>query len=114
MEVRARTKNLGVSPRKLRHIVDAVRGLHVEDALDILKFTPSPAAQIVAKTVNSAASNAENNFQLIRNELRIKRIYADDAPRLKRFRPRPRGRAAPIYRRFSHLTVVVDDEVGEE
>ncbi len=113
MEVRASTKNLGVSPKKLRHVVDAVRGLQVDDALNILKFTPSPTARVVAKTVNSAAANAENNFQLIRNELKIKRISADDGTRLKRFRPRPRGRAAPIYRRFSRLTVVVADEGGE-
>ncbi len=114
MEVTARVKGVGASAHKLRSVVDSVRGMRVDDALDILKFTQTPLAKIVSKTVQSAAANAENNFQMTRDALRIVKIYADDGPKLKRFRPRPRGRVAPIERRSSHLTVVVDETEEED
>ncbi|MFQ5933453.1 MAG: 50S ribosomal protein L22 [Dehalococcoidia bacterium] len=114
MEVSARAKNVGASTKKLRLVVDSVRGMRVDDALDILRFTPTPLAKVVYKTVQSAVANAENNFQMSRDALKIVRIHADDGPMLRRYRPRPRGRVAPIRRRFSHLTVVVDEEEEEE
>ena len=110
MEVRAVAKDTGISPRKVRPLVDMVRGKSVDDALTILRFAPSPAARVVAKVVKSAAANAENNFQLTPSELRITRILADEARTLKRFRPRARGRASPILKRSSHITVIVAEQ----
>ena len=110
MEVRARAEDTGVSPRKVRLLVDMVRGKKVDEALTILRFTPTPTARIVAKVVKSAAANAENNFQMSPSDLRITRIFADEARTLKRYRPRARGRVSPILKRSSHITVIVDEE----
>ncbi|HEY88025.1 MAG TPA: 50S ribosomal protein L22 [Dehalococcoidia bacterium] len=110
MEVRARAEDTGVSPRKVRLLVDMVRGKKVDEALTILRFTPTPTARVVAKVVKSAAANAENNFQMSPSDLRITRIFADEARTLKRYRPRARGRASPILKRSSHITVIVDEE----
>jgi len=101
---------VGVSTKNLRPLTKAVRGMRVDAAITALKFTPSPLARVVLKAVQSAASNAENNFQVNRDGLKIVEISADKGPSMKRFRARPRGRAAPIERRTSHLTVVVDEE----
>lgn len=110
MEVSAVSKDIGIAPRKVRGLVDMVRGRSVDEALALLKFTPSPTAQIVAKTIKSAAANAENNYQMSPSDLRIVRIFADEARTLKRYRPRARGRAAPILKRSSHITVVVTEQ----
>jgi large subunit ribosomal protein L22 len=107
MEVRAVAKDTGISARKMRPLADMVRGKKVDEALTILKFVPSPKAQVVAKVVKSAAANAENNFQIAASELRIVNIFADEARTMKRFRPRARGRASPILKRSSHITVIV-------
>ncbi len=109
MQVKARVKDTGIPPRKARLIVDMVRGKKVEEALNILKFTPSPSARVIAKVVKSAAANAENNHQLLTADLKIVRITADEAPTLKRHRARSRGRANPILKRSSHITVIVDE-----
>jgi large subunit ribosomal protein L22 len=109
MEVKAISKDTGVSPRKMRLIVDMVKGKKVEEALNILRFAPTPNASIVAKTIKSAAANAENNFQMTPSELKIVKIAADEARMLKRFRPRARGRANQILKRSSHITVVVSE-----
>ncbi len=110
MEVRAIAKDTGVSPRKVRPLVDMVRGKKVDDALTILKFAAKPAARVVAKVVKSAAANAENNFQMSPADLKIVTIFADEARTLKRFRPRARGRVSPILKRSSHITVVVAEQ----
>ncbi|MBI2909905.1 MAG: 50S ribosomal protein L22 [Chloroflexi bacterium] len=112
MEVKATAKHTGLSPRKVRLIVDVVRGKKVDEALSILKYMPSPAARTVAKVVKSAAANAENNYQMIPADLRITRIAAEDARTLKRFRARARGRMSPILKRSSHITVFVQEEEG--
>lgn len=109
LEVRAVAKGIRISPRKVRPILDVVRGKRVEEALTILKFLPTPAARVVAKTVKSAAANAENNFQMSPSALRIVKVFADEGRTLKRFRPRSRGRVSPILKRFSHITVVVEE-----
>jgi large subunit ribosomal protein L22 len=109
MEVRAISKDTGVSPRKMRLLVNMVKGKKVEDALNILRFAPTPNARIVAKTIKSAAANAENNYQLTPTDLKIVKITADEARMLKRFRPRARGRANEILKRSSHITVVVSE-----
>jgi len=112
MEVRAVVKDTGVSARKVRPLVDMVRGKKVDEALALLKFARTPTAQVVAKVVKSAAANAENNFQLSRADLKIVSIFADEARRLKRYRPVARGRATPILKRSSHITVIVAEEEG--
>ena len=110
MEVRAVAKDTGVSPRKVRLLVDMVRGKKVDEALAILKFTPIPTAQVVAKVVKSAAANAESNFQMSPSDLKIVNIFADEARTLKRYRPRARGRVSPILKRSSHITVIVAEQ----
>ena len=110
MEVRAVAKDIGVSASKVRLLVDMVRGKKVDKALDMLRFTPTPTARIVTKVVKSAAANAENNFEMTPSDLRIIRIYVDGGPTMKRYRAGPRGRAKPILKRSSHITVVVAEE----
>lgn len=110
MEVKAIAKDTGISPRKVRLLVDMVRGKRVEEALALLRFSPTPTAKVVAKVVKSAAANAENNFQMDPADLKIVNIFADEARTMKRFRPRARGRAAPILKRSSHITVIVAEE----
>ena len=107
--VRAKAKQVGASPKRLKPIIDAVRGMTVNDALDQLKLMTSPWAHSVAKVVQSAASNAENNLFMNPNELRITRISADQGTPLKRYRPRARGRIGRVTRRSSHIIVEVDE-----
>jgi large subunit ribosomal protein L22 len=112
VEVKARAKDTGLSPKRIRPLVDMVRGKKIEEALSLLRFTPTPKAKVVAKLVQSAAANAENNFQMDPADLKIVRIYVDDARSLRRFRPRSRGRVSPIRRHSSHITVVVAEQEG--
>ena len=112
MEVRAVAKDSGAPPRKVRLLLDMVRGKKVAEALTMLRFTPSPTARLVAKVVKSAAANAENGFQMSAANLKIVRIFADEATTMKRYRPRSRGRASPILKRSSHITVVVAEQEG--
>lgn len=109
MEVRAIAKDTGLSPRKVRLIIDTVRGKKVNQALAILQFTPTPYARVVTKVIKSAVANAENNYQLAPSELKITKIFADDAKPLKRFRAEARGRANHILKRSSHITVIVSE-----
>ncbi len=110
MEVSATAKYIRTSPKKLRPIVDTVRGKKVDEALTILRFLPSPAARTVAKVVRSAVTNAENNYEMTPADLRIVKILVDEGRRLKRYRAGPRGRAKPFLHRSSHITVVVEEE----
>jgi large subunit ribosomal protein L22 len=96
----------------MRPLVDMVRGKKDDEALNLLRFTPTPKAKVVAKLVRSAAANAENNFQMDPADLKIVRIYVDDARSLRRFRPRSRGRVSPIRKHSSHITVVVAEQEG--
>ena len=109
MQTRSVAKNIRVSPRKTRLIVDAIRGMMVEDALATLRFMRSPTARLVAKAVRSAAANAENNFFMSPDRLYIVEAYVDGARMLKRFRPRARGRVSPILKRGCHITIVVEE-----
>ena len=112
-EVQAVAKQVGASPKRLKPILDLVRGQDVNSAVDTLTLLTSPWAKVVSKVVQSAAANAENNMFMNRDSLKIVRITADQATPLKRFRPRARGRIGRITKRSSHITVVVD-EVAEE
>jgi large subunit ribosomal protein L22 len=112
MEVKAVAKDTGISARKLRLIMELVKGKPIAEAVAILQYAPSPSARVLAKVVKSAAANAENNFQMTTAALRIVKIYADDGPMAKRFQPRARGRADRILKRSSHITVVVAEQEG--
>ena len=109
MKVKVVAKDIGMPARKVRLVVDTVRGKRVDEALAVLGFMPSPAARAVAKVVKSAAANAENNYQMPSTDLRIAEIYADEGRTLKRFRPKARGRISPILKRSSHVTVLVEE-----
>ena len=109
MEVSATNRYAGVSPQKVRLVLGHLPGRSVEDALNLLKFMPTPHARLVAKIVKSAAANAENNYSLDPDSLYIKRAVANDSRRLRRFRPAARGRVHAYRRRTSHVTVVVDE-----
>jgi large subunit ribosomal protein L22 len=110
MKVRSIAKDVGVSPRKLRLVTDMVKGKKVDEALTTLSFLSTPTAKAVAKVLKSAVANAENNFQMAPTELRITDIFADQGHTQKRFRPQSRGRASPILKRSSHITVFVTEE----
>jgi len=110
METRAVAKYVRISPRKVRLVIDQVRGKRVEEALNMLTFAPQKAAGIVKKVIQSAVANAEQNDNVDVDSLYIKKIYADEGPTLKRFRPRALGRATRIRKRTSHLTVVLDEK----
>jgi large subunit ribosomal protein L22 len=109
MEISATAKYLPVSARKMRLVLDQLPGKRVDDAVQMLRFLPTPHARLVEKVVRSAAANAENNYALDTAELRIKRAYADESRTLKRFRPKARGRVGSIFHRTSHVTVVVEE-----
>ena len=110
MEASANHKYVRGSPRKVRLIADLVRGKSVEEAMSMLSIMPQKAAKQVRKTVKAASANAENNHDMVASDLRIARIFANEGPTLKRFRPRSRGRVSPLLKRSSHITVVVSDE----
>ncbi len=113
MEARAIARYVRMSPRKVRKVVDLIRGKSVSDALTVLHFMPHRASLPVEKVLRSAAANAVNKSERGRlnpDDLVIKRIYVDEGPFLKRFRAGSLGRASMIRRRLCHITVVVSDE----
>jgi len=110
VESRAVTRYLRIAPRKARLVVDMIRGQRVEQALGILEFTSKRAARLIAKTVKSAVANAESNQNVDVDRLYVKRAYVDEGPTLKRSMPRAHGRATPILKRTSHITIVVDEK----
>jgi large subunit ribosomal protein L22 len=110
MEARAINRYIGSSPRKMRLVVDLVRGKSVEEALTILHFSPKHAAKVAEKVVRSAVSNLQNKQEGGRvdtHDLYIKEVYVDGGPSLKRVSPAPMGRAYRVLKRSNHLTVVV-------
>jgi large subunit ribosomal protein L22 len=109
MEAIAKARFVRMGPRKIRLVLDLVRGKRVEEALHILSFTPKVAAKVVRKLIKSALANAENKGDIDVDTLYIKRIYVDQGPALKRFTPRAMGRATMIRRRTSHITVILDE-----
>ncbi|WP_022791531.1 50S ribosomal protein L22 [Weissella halotolerans] len=107
---RATAKIVRVAPRKVRLVLDQVRGKSVDEAFAILQFLPNHSATDVYKVLNSAVANAENNFSLDREDLVVAEAYANEGPTLKRFRPRAKGSASPINKRTSHITIVVKEK----
>jgi large subunit ribosomal protein L22 len=112
VEVKAVTKDTGMPAGKMRPLVDMIRGKKVDEALNLLRYTPTPKAKLIAKTVKSAAANAENNFQMDPANLKVVKIYIDDARGMRRFKARSRGRASPIKKNSSHITVIVAEQEG--
>jgi large subunit ribosomal protein L22 len=111
--VRASARYLRVSPRKARLVADQIRGLPIDDARSLLRFSPRGAAEELTKLLESAAANAENNHDLVADELKIAEIRVDEGPTIKRFRPRARGRATPIHKRTCHVSLSLTQAESE-
>ena len=110
MESKAVAKYVRIAPRKVRVVMDLIRGKNVAEAFAILKFTPKAGAEVVEKVLRSAVANAENNFDMDVEKLYVKTAFADQGPTLKRIQPRSRGQAFKIMKRTSHVTIVVDEK----
>lgn len=110
MEARAIAKYIRISPRKVRQVVDLIRGKKIADALAILKFTPKVATEAIEKAVKSAVANAEHNYEMNTDALYIAEAFVDQGPTIKRMKPRAMGRADVIKKRTSHITVVVKEK----
>lgn len=108
MQARSTLQNLRMSARKVRLVADMVRGMHVEQAINTLSFVKQAAGVPVKKVIESALANAENNEGLDVDTLFLGEIRVDEGPTIKRFRPRARGRACPIRKRTSHISVVLE------
>jgi large subunit ribosomal protein L22 len=109
VEIRAVEKYIAMSPRKIRRVVDMVRERPVDEALALLRFLPQAAAKPVVKAIQSAAANAEDVHGLSKSDLYIARIAADVGPTLNRYRAGARGRAKPLLKRSSHITVILSE-----
>lgn len=111
MEIKAKLQNISVSPRKARLVVDIIRGLKIEDALNQLDFVNKKVTLAIKKLLESAIANALNNFSLEKDNLFVKEIRVDEGRTLKRWMPRARGRATPIRKRTSHITLILGELV---
>ena len=109
MEVSAKLSTAKLSAQKARLVADQVRGKGVEEALELLTYSPKKAADLIKKVLNSAIANAEHNEGVDIDELRVSSIYVDEGMTLKRIRPRAKGRADRILKRSCHITVKVAD-----
>lgn len=114
MRVHARASYVRQSPSKVRRVLDLVRGLTVDQARHVLHFVDRRATEPIRKVLESAVANAAHNHALEASELRVVEAFADEGPTLKRYRPRARGRATPILKRTTHITIVVGDQSEEE
>jgi len=110
MEAKATAKYVRVSPRKMKFVCDMIRGKEIEEATNILKFSPQKGARELRKVMASASANAENNFGMDKDKLYVAKVYANQGPTLKRWRPRAQGRAFQILKRTSHINVVVKEK----
>lgn len=113
MEARATARHIRIAPRKVRIVVDLIRGKSISEALAILRYVPKRASTVIEKVVKSAVANAEHNLDLSRDDLYVAEAYVDQGPTLKRIQPRQRGQAFPILKRSSHVTVVVREKEGK-
>ena len=105
---KAIAKYVRISSRKVKAVIDLIRGLNVQDAKAVLMNTPNGATEPVSKVLDSAIANAENNMNLSADTLFVAEAFADQGPTLKRFRPRAQGRASRIRKRTSHITIILD------
>lgn len=109
MQVKAHARHIRMSPRKVRLVIDLIRGARVEKAQTQLRFANKAAAEPVLKLLNSAIANAVNNFQLNKDDLKIVSIMANEGPILDRWHPRAHGRAMPIRKRSTHISIILED-----
>ncbi|PZX03612.1 LSU ribosomal protein L22P [Psychrobacillus insolitus] len=109
-QAKAIAKTVRIAPRKVRLVVDLIRGKQIGEAVAILQLTPKAASPVVEKVLKSAVANAEHNYDLDINNLVVSEIFVDEGPTLKRFRPRAMGRASAINKRTSHITIVVSEK----
>ena len=113
LQVRAKSKYIMGSPVKMRRVVNSIRGLRAQEALEILRLLPQAAADPVYKTLKSAIANAEENYALEPDNLVVAEVAVDEGPRLRRMRYGARGRYKPIKKRTSHITVIVEEDDDE-
>ena len=109
MEVSAKLKGAQISAQKARLVADQVRGRHVDEALDLLEFSPKKASKLIKKLLDSAIANAENNEGADVDELVISSVFVDEGRTMKRLRPRAKGRADRIFKRSCHITLIVSN-----
>lgn len=107
---KAVAKTVRIAPRKVRLVVDLIRGKKIGEAISILKFTPRSASPVVEKVLMSAVANAEHNYDLDIENLVVSEAFVNEGPTMKRFRPRAKGSASPINKRTSHITIVVSEK----
>ena len=110
MEAKAVARTVRIAPRKVRLVVDLIRGKQVGEAVAILKHTPKAASPVVEKLLNSAMANAEHNYEMDVNTLVVSKVFVDEGPTMKRFRPRAQGRASQINKRTSHITIILSEK----
>ncbi|GGI18153.1 MULTISPECIES: 50S ribosomal protein L22 [Bacillaceae] len=110
MQAKAVLRTVRIAPRKVRLVVDLIRGKQVGEAIAILRHTPKTASPVVEKLLKSAIANAEHNYDMDVNNLYIEKVFVDEGATLKRFRPRAQGRASAINKRTSHITIVVSEK----
>ncbi|GIO69494.1 50S ribosomal protein L22 [Paenibacillus sp. JTLBN-2024] len=110
MEAKAHARSIRIAPRKVKLVVDLIRGKQVGEAIAILRHTPKSASLVVEKLLNSAIANAEHNYSMDINNLVVSQVYVNQGPTMKRFRPRAMGRASRINKRTSHITLVVSEK----
>ncbi|SMC97089.1 50S ribosomal protein L22 [Sporomusa malonica] len=109
MEAKAIARHIRIAPRKIRIVIDLIRGKNVGEAFAILKYTPKVGAEVLEKVLKSAIANAEHNYDLNTDALFISQAFVDQGPTLKRIHPRSRGQAFKILKRTSHVTLVVKE-----
>ena len=113
-EVKSVAKYVRIAPRKVRIVMDLIRGKDVADAFAILKFTPKRGSGLIEKVLKSAVANAENNFDMDTDKLYVSTCFVDQGPTLKRIHPRSRGQAFGILKHTSHITVMVAEKEAEQ
>lgn len=112
-EVKAVAKFVRIAPRKVRIVMDLIRGKDVAEAFAILKFTPKRGSKFIEKVLKSAVANAENNFEMDTEKLYVSTCFVDQGPTMKRIHPRSRGQAFAILKHTSHITVMVSEKESE-
>lgn len=110
MQAKAIARNIRIAPRKVRLVIDLIRGKSVEEAFAILRFTHRAASPVIEKVLKSAVANAEHNYSMDVNNLVVDTAFVDEGPTLKRYMPRAMGRASRINKRSSHITLVVKEK----
>ncbi|AXI00409.1 50S ribosomal protein L22 [Mammaliicoccus sciuri] len=109
-QAKASVRTVRIAPRKVRLVVDLIRGKKIGEAVAILRLTPKAASPVVEKLLKSAIANAEHNYEMNTEDLIVSEVFVDEGPTMKRFRPRAQGRASAINKRTSHITLVVSEK----